>query len=311
MRTRDTVTVTDRRAGPLFASQALIRLGGRARWPGARPLAGRGPAARGDAARRPAGCEDARHARRWPGAARRAVQRGCRRRRRSAQAAHVRGTQQLRHVAFKFAILEASTLVRRYAWSHRDIELPENVEVADRQPQPDLHAEAGDLARAVSTCIDQDLHPHQRRIAIALLVDGSSSEQPARRPPADHPRRAQDPARRTAADPPPADRARLPSAHARNLMTIQLDDSGPLAASSSIRLPGCSSTTASRQWTPMRRPSCEARPTTTAAATTQRCRHMCAAARLARGAGLPRRPAAAALTDPTHQPNTAARRRTS
>ena len=74
--------------------------------------------------------------------------------------------------AFKFAILEASTLVRRYAWSHRDIELPENVEVADRQPGPDLHAEAGDLARAVSTCIDQDLTPHQRRIAIALLVDG-------------------------------------------------------------------------------------------------------------------------------------------
>lgn len=81
------------------------------------------------------------------------------------------GRSQFTTWAYKFAILEAATLVRRYAWSHRDIELPEYVEVPDRQPGPDLHAEASDLARAVAASIHHDLTPHQRRIAIALLVD--------------------------------------------------------------------------------------------------------------------------------------------
>ena len=77
--------------------------------------------------------------------------------------------------AFKFAILQAASDVRRLQWQHRELEL-RDLDSSDAQApahdSPDHHAEASDLARAVADAMRTVLTPHQRRIAIALLVDG-------------------------------------------------------------------------------------------------------------------------------------------
>ena len=76
--------------------------------------------------------------------------------------------------AFKFAILQASTDVRRLQWQHREVELRDldltEVPAATHE-SPEHHAEGSDLARALAKAMDTALTPHQRRIAIALLVD--------------------------------------------------------------------------------------------------------------------------------------------
>ena len=73
--------------------------------------------------------------------------------------------------AYKFAILQSATEVRRYAWQNRDVELLDDGQVMERSPSPANYAEASDLASAVRLAIDEALTPHQRRITIALLVD--------------------------------------------------------------------------------------------------------------------------------------------
>ena len=77
--------------------------------------------------------------------------------------------------AFKFAILQAGSDVRRLQWQHREVEL-RDLDIADlpaaRQDSPEHHAEGSDLAGALADAMRTVLTPHQRRIAIALLVDG-------------------------------------------------------------------------------------------------------------------------------------------
>ena len=73
--------------------------------------------------------------------------------------------------AYKFAILQAATEVRRQAWARREVNLDDVGTVVDSTPSPEQHAEAADFAAAVRTAIDVALTPHQRRIALALLVD--------------------------------------------------------------------------------------------------------------------------------------------
>ena len=73
--------------------------------------------------------------------------------------------------AYKFAILQCATEVRRYAWQHREVELDDLINLGDRGPSPASYVEAADLASAVRAAIDVALTPHQRRITIALLVD--------------------------------------------------------------------------------------------------------------------------------------------
>ena len=73
--------------------------------------------------------------------------------------------------AYKFAVLQAATEVRRHAWAHRDVHL-ENVELwSDVGPGPEQQAEAADLAGAVAEAMQVALTPYQRKIAVALLVD--------------------------------------------------------------------------------------------------------------------------------------------
>jgi len=75
--------------------------------------------------------------------------------------------------AFKFAILQAATEVRRLQWQHREVELRDfDMPNAPAHEHPELYAEGNDLAAAVAAAMRQVLTPYQRRIAIALLVDG-------------------------------------------------------------------------------------------------------------------------------------------
>jgi RNA polymerase sigma-70 factor (ECF subfamily) len=73
--------------------------------------------------------------------------------------------------AYKFAILHAGVEVRRAAWSHREVELHDLVDHTSPGDSPETYAEAQDLASAVRRGIEEALTPHQRRVALALLVD--------------------------------------------------------------------------------------------------------------------------------------------
>lgn len=74
--------------------------------------------------------------------------------------------------AYKFGILHAGVEVRRAVWRNREICLYDVSEpVQSVTSSPEAHAEGADLARAVQDGLQNALTPHQRRIAIALLVD--------------------------------------------------------------------------------------------------------------------------------------------
>jgi len=73
--------------------------------------------------------------------------------------------------AYKFAILQSATEVRRFAWAHREVELDDTMQVMECGLSPASCVEASDLAAAVRLAIDVALTPHQRRITIALLVE--------------------------------------------------------------------------------------------------------------------------------------------
>jgi RNA polymerase sigma-70 factor (ECF subfamily) len=56
--------------------------------------------------------------------------------------------------AYKFAILQPATEVRRFAWQHREVELDDNAQLQAHGPSPASYAEAADLASAVRNAID-------------------------------------------------------------------------------------------------------------------------------------------------------------
>jgi RNA polymerase sigma-70 factor (ECF subfamily) len=73
--------------------------------------------------------------------------------------------------AYKFAVLQAGVEVRREAWRNREITLPDSVVLVDPDSSPADLTEAAQLAGAVQDAITTALTPHQRRIALALLVE--------------------------------------------------------------------------------------------------------------------------------------------
>ena len=73
--------------------------------------------------------------------------------------------------AYKFAILQAATEVRRQSWSQREVSLDDTELWCEPGPGPEQQAEAADLARAVASAMREALTPYQRKIAVALLVD--------------------------------------------------------------------------------------------------------------------------------------------
>ena len=73
--------------------------------------------------------------------------------------------------AYKFAVLQAAVELRRQAWSRREVPLEAAPPLVEPPPSPDQYAEGAELAAAVRDAIDRALTPHQRRIALALIVD--------------------------------------------------------------------------------------------------------------------------------------------
>jgi RNA polymerase sigma-70 factor, ECF subfamily len=73
--------------------------------------------------------------------------------------------------AYKFAVLQAAVELRRQAWSHREVPLDAAPPLIEPRPSPDQYAEGAELATAARDAIDRVLTPHQRRIALALIVD--------------------------------------------------------------------------------------------------------------------------------------------
>jgi RNA polymerase sigma-70 factor (ECF subfamily) len=73
--------------------------------------------------------------------------------------------------AYKFAVLQAAVELRRHAWSRREVPLEAAPPLVEPRPSPDQYAEAAEFAAAARSAIDRVLTPHQRRIALALMVD--------------------------------------------------------------------------------------------------------------------------------------------
>jgi RNA polymerase sigma-70 factor (ECF subfamily) len=76
--------------------------------------------------------------------------------------------------AYKFALLEAAVKLRRRAWQEREVPLaPESWErFTCRFAQPADQLEEHDELTRVIRAVDALLTPHQRRVLIALAVDG-------------------------------------------------------------------------------------------------------------------------------------------
>lgn len=76
--------------------------------------------------------------------------------------------------AYKFAVYQAGVEVRKQAWRRREVALSDHVDLlglVDRGCSASDLLEATELARAVERAIATELTPHQRRVALALVVD--------------------------------------------------------------------------------------------------------------------------------------------
>lgn len=74
--------------------------------------------------------------------------------------------------AYKFGVHHAGVAVRRQAWRHREILLPDVVTTAvDTSATPEAVLGATELARAVQAALVSDLTTHQRRILVTLVVE--------------------------------------------------------------------------------------------------------------------------------------------
>jgi RNA polymerase sigma-70 factor (ECF subfamily) len=85
-----------------------------------------------------------------------------------------RGASRFTTWVYKFALLEAAVKLRKRAWQEREIPLePESWSVfSSTGLEPGEEAEQSELLTAVQRAIAELLTPHQRRVLIALAVNG-------------------------------------------------------------------------------------------------------------------------------------------
>jgi len=85
-----------------------------------------------------------------------------------------RGASRFTTWAYKFALYEAAVKLRKRAWQGREVPLePEGWSVfSDAGLGPDAEAAQSELVAAVLTAIGEVLTPHQRRVLVALAVNG-------------------------------------------------------------------------------------------------------------------------------------------
>lgn len=85
-----------------------------------------------------------------------------------------RGASRFTTWAYKFGLLEAAVKLRRRAWQGREVPLePESWTLfSSPSPAPGAVAERAELLEALRRAIDEGLTPHQRRVLVALALNG-------------------------------------------------------------------------------------------------------------------------------------------
>jgi RNA polymerase sigma-70 factor (ECF subfamily) len=85
-----------------------------------------------------------------------------------------RGLSRFTTWAYKFALLEAAVKLRKRAWQGRELPLePESWSLfSSAGLEPDIEAEQSELLRTLQTAIKEILTPHQRRVLVALALNG-------------------------------------------------------------------------------------------------------------------------------------------
>ena len=85
-----------------------------------------------------------------------------------------RGASRFTTWAYKFALVEAAVKLRKRAWQGREIPLePEDWELVPAETTtPAGAAEQSELLAAVTAGIESALTPHQRRVLVALTLNG-------------------------------------------------------------------------------------------------------------------------------------------
>ena len=85
-----------------------------------------------------------------------------------------RGASRFTTWAYKFALLEAAVKLRKRAWQVREVPLePEGWGAfSSAGLEPDAEAEQGELLETLQSAIAEVLTPHQRRVLVALALNG-------------------------------------------------------------------------------------------------------------------------------------------
>ena len=85
-----------------------------------------------------------------------------------------RGASRFTTWVYKFGLLEAAVKLRKRAWQGREIPLERETWdlFASAGLEPDAEAEQSELLRTLHEAIGDVLTPHQRRVLLALAVDG-------------------------------------------------------------------------------------------------------------------------------------------
>src|SRR5687768_5999598 len=85
-----------------------------------------------------------------------------------------RGASRFTTWVYKFALLEAAVKLRKRSWQGREVPLePESWGLfASAGLEPDAEAEQSELLTTLRRAIDEVLTPHQRRVLVALAVNG-------------------------------------------------------------------------------------------------------------------------------------------
>ena len=85
-----------------------------------------------------------------------------------------RGASRFTTWAYKFALFEAAVKLRKRAWQGREVPLePEDWDIfSSAGLEPDAEAEQSELLATLQVAIEEVLTPHQRRVLLALAVNG-------------------------------------------------------------------------------------------------------------------------------------------
>jgi RNA polymerase sigma-70 factor, ECF subfamily len=85
-----------------------------------------------------------------------------------------RGASRFTTWVYKFGLLEAAVKLRRRAWQGREVPLePESWGLfSSTALEPDEAAEQAELLTALQRAIEESLTPHQRRVLVALALNG-------------------------------------------------------------------------------------------------------------------------------------------